>query len=176
MMDQLKNYNAGSPDYKKLEELMLKKQGDVNLKVNIQKKDFMEQEERIYYTGLAQIDDAVRSLAARYNLILVLRFSGDGIDPSDRNDILRGINKQIVYYDQRMDITTLVLNELTRSTSVQPNPQMSNVPVPPAQWLVSNCPPLRCRQKTLALVDVPAWAGTAGRQRRAHQPRFQFAV
>ena len=72
----------------------------------------------------------MRSLATRYNLILVLRFSGDGIDPSDRNDILRGINKQIVYYDQRMDITTLVLNELTRSTSVQPNPQMSNVPVP----------------------------------------------
>ena len=130
MMDQLKTYNPGSPDYKKLEELMLKKQGDVNLKVNIQKKDFMEQEGHIYYNVSREIDDAVRSLATRYNLILVLRFSGDGIDPTDRNDILRGINKQIVYYDQRMDITTLVLNELTRSASVQPNPQMSNVPVP----------------------------------------------
>ena len=48
----------------------------------------MEQEALIHYTVLREIDDAVAgSLATRHNLILVLRFSGDGIDPSDRNDI-----------------------------------------------------------------------------------------
>ena len=129
MMDQLKAYQPGSTEYKNLEASMLKKQGDVNLKVSLQKKDFMEQEGRIYYNVSREIDDAVRNLAARNNIVLVLRFSGDAVDPSDRNDILRNINKQIVFYDPRMDITTLVLNELNRST-VPADPRMSTVPVP----------------------------------------------
>ena len=106
---------CSSPDYKKLEADILKKQGDLNLKVKLQQKDFMEQEGRVYYGISREIDDAVRLLAARYNIVLVLRFTGDEVDPSDRNDILRGINKSIVYYDKRMDITAMVLGELNRS-------------------------------------------------------------
>jgi outer membrane protein len=134
MMDQLKQLSPGTDGYKKLEAEMLKKQGDVSLKVNLQKKDFMEQEGRIYYNVSREIDDAVRLLAARYNIALVLRFTGEDVDPSDRNDILRGINKAIVYFDQRMNITQYVLNELTRSA---PGPltdgRGSTVPVPRGQ-------------------------------------------
>ena len=95
-MEQIKTYNASSPDYKKLEDDMLKKQGDLNLKVSLQKKDFMEQEGRIYFDVSREIDDAVKQLAAKNNITLVLRFNGDPVDPVDRNDILRGINKSIV--------------------------------------------------------------------------------
>jgi Skp family chaperone for outer membrane proteins len=130
-MEQIKNYNAGSPDYKKLEADILKKQGDLNLKVKLQQKDFMEQEGRVYYGISREIDDAVRLLAARYNIVLVLRFTGDEVDPSDRNDILRGINKSIVYYDKQMDITAMVLGELNRSgPPQQTDPRMSTVPQP----------------------------------------------
>ena len=73
-MEQIKAYNAGSPDYKRLEADILKKQGDLNLKVKLQQKDFMEQEGRVYYGISREIDDAVRLLAARNNIVLVLRF------------------------------------------------------------------------------------------------------
>jgi Skp family chaperone for outer membrane proteins len=117
MAEQLKALNAGSPDYKKLEADMLKKQGDINLNVSLQKKDFMEQEGQIYFKVSREIDDAVSLLAKKNNIVLVLRFNGDPIDPADRNDILRGINKPIVYYDPRMDITPFVLQDLNRSAT-----------------------------------------------------------
>jgi Skp family chaperone for outer membrane proteins len=117
MADQLKTYQPGSPDYKKVEADMLKKQGDINLKVSLQKKDFMEQEGHIYFNVSREIDDAVKVLATKNNIVLVLRFNGDPVDPVDRNDILRGINKPIVFYDQRMDITPYVLQDLNRSAT-----------------------------------------------------------
>jgi Skp family chaperone for outer membrane proteins len=122
MADQLKSFQPGSPDYKKTEDDMLKKQGDLNLKVSLQKKDFMEQEGRIYFTVSKEIDDAVKQIAAKNNISLVLRFNGDPVDPVDRNDILRGINKPIVYYDPRMDITPYVLQDLNRSAGAATGP------------------------------------------------------
>ncbi len=122
LADQLKNYQPGSPDYKKTEDDMLKKQGDLNLKVSLQKKDFMEQEGRIYFNVSREIDDAVKQIATKNNIGLVLRFNGDPVDPVDRNDILRGINKPIVYYDPRMDITPYVLQDLNRSAAAGTGP------------------------------------------------------
>ena len=74
MADQLKNFQPGSPDYKKTEDDMLKKQGDLNLKVSLQKKDFMEQEGRIYFTVSREIDDAVKQIAIKNNIALGLAF------------------------------------------------------------------------------------------------------
>ncbi len=68
MAKQLKQYQPGTPDYKKTEDDMLKKQGDLNLKVSLQKKDFMEQEGRIYFDVSREIDDAVKQLAAKTTL------------------------------------------------------------------------------------------------------------
>jgi Skp family chaperone for outer membrane proteins len=127
MSEQLKTFAPGSPDYKKLEADMLKKQGDLNLNVSLQKKDFMEQEGKIYFNVSREIDDAVKQLATKNNIVLVLRFNGDPVDPVDRNDILRGINKPIVYYDPRMDITPYVLQDLNRSAT----PGTGNVGVRP---------------------------------------------
>ncbi|HTQ39136.1 MAG TPA: OmpH family outer membrane protein [Pirellulales bacterium] len=127
MSDQLKTFAPGSPDYKKMEADMLKKQGDINLNVSLQKKDFMDQEGRIYFNVSREIDDAVKQIATKNNIVLVLRFNGDPVDPADRNDILRGINKPIVYYDQRMDITPYVLQDLNRSAA----PGTGNIGVRP---------------------------------------------
>ncbi|HEY2761936.1 MAG TPA: OmpH family outer membrane protein, partial [Pirellulales bacterium] len=122
LMDQLKQLSPGTEGYKKLEADMLKKQGDVNLKVSLQKKDFMEQEGRIYFNVSREIDDAVKQIATKNNIVLVLRFNGDPVDPVDRNDILRGINKPIVFYDPRMDITPYVLQDLNRSAAAGAGP------------------------------------------------------
>ncbi|HEY2760545.1 MAG TPA: hypothetical protein VGI75_07370, partial [Pirellulales bacterium] len=106
-------------------------QGDFNVKKSLQGKDFMEQEGQIYYKVSLEIDDAVKTLATRNNIALVMKFNGDQVDASDRNDILRSINKPIVYYDPHMDITLYVLQELNRSAGVTMNPAGNNmVPQP----------------------------------------------
>ena len=95
---------------------MLKKQGDLQIKVNLQKKDFMEQEGKIYFNVSREVEDAVKVFATSHNILMVLRFNGDQVDPSNRDDILRSINKPIVYYDPRMDITPYILQDLNRGS------------------------------------------------------------
>jgi hypothetical protein len=81
-----------------------------------------------------EIDDAVKLISTRNGINLALRFNGDPIDPNDPNDILRGVNKAIVYYDTRMDITPYVLQELNRSNpgtgNIGVRPQGAGVPQP----------------------------------------------
>ena len=128
--DQQKTFNPGSPEYKKLEEAILKKTGDFNLKRSLQGKDFMEQEGKLYYKVSLEIDDAVKLIATRNNITLVLKFNGDDVDPNDRNDILRNINKPIVYFDKSMDVTPFVLQELNRGQGIAVNPGANTVPQP----------------------------------------------
>jgi len=132
--DQQKTFAPGSPEYKRLEEQILKDTGDFNLKRSLQGKEFMEQEGKLYFKVSLEIDDAVKLIATRNNIALVLKFNGDDVDANDRNDILRNINKPIVYFDKNMDITPFVLQELNRSAPVAngggPLPPTTMVPQP----------------------------------------------
>jgi Skp family chaperone for outer membrane proteins len=130
MAEQAKTFPPNSPEFKRAEETLLRKQGDLQLKIAMQKKQFMEEEGRVYFTVSAEIDDAVKSLAQKFNLVLVLRFSGDAPDPNDRNDILKNINKPIVYNHPQMDITPFVLQELSRAGGLSSNPQPNNFAPP----------------------------------------------
>ncbi len=121
-VEQMKQFNPGSPDYKRMEADLLKKQGDLQVKVNLQKKDFMEQEGKIYYNVSREIEDAVKLFATKNNIAMVLRFNGDQVDANNRDDILRSINKPIVYYDPRMDITPYILQDLNRSAGPSNGP------------------------------------------------------
>jgi Skp family chaperone for outer membrane proteins len=114
MVEQMKAFSPGTPDYKRVEADLLKKQGELQVRVNLQKKDFMEQEGKIYYNISLEVEDAVKRLATKNNIALVLRFNGDQVDAANRDDILRNINKPIVFYDPRMDITPYILQDLNR--------------------------------------------------------------
>ena len=115
--EELKTFNPGTPNYKQVENDLIKMQGDLQLKVSLQKKDFMEQEGRVYFNVSREIDDAVKQLATKNGIVMVLRFNGDPVDGNNRDEILRGINKAIVYNDPRMDITPYVLQDLNRAAA-----------------------------------------------------------
>jgi len=117
MVEQSKAYAAGTPEFKRIEADLTKRQADLQVQVNLQKKDFMEQEGKIYYKVSVEVEDAVKRLATKYNIALVLRFNGDQVDALNRDDILRNINKPIVFYDPRMDITPYILQDLNRPTA-----------------------------------------------------------
>ena len=44
LMEQQKGFTAGSPDHKRLDDEILKRQADFNLEANKRKKEFMEEE------------------------------------------------------------------------------------------------------------------------------------
>ncbi|MEY3204192.1 MAG: hypothetical protein RLZZ21_523 [Planctomycetota bacterium] len=112
LMEQLKGFNVGTPEYKKLEAEVAKAQGDFSVNAQLQKKDFMDREAKVYLQVYNEIERAVSQFAREHGIAVVHRFDGDPVDSADRNRILGSITKPIVYYDPQIDITPDVLKML----------------------------------------------------------------
>ncbi len=112
LMEQIKGFNVGTPEYKKLEADIAKAQGDFNVNAQLQKKDFMDREAKVYLQVYTEVEKAVEQFAREHRIAIVHRFDGEPLDSSDRNQILRGITKPIVYLESGIDITPDVLKML----------------------------------------------------------------
>jgi Skp family chaperone for outer membrane proteins len=112
LMEQIKGFNVGSPEYRNLEGEVAKAQGDFNVNAQLQKKDFMDREAKVYLQVYAEIERAVSQFARENRIAVVQRFDGEPIDEADRNRILSSITKPIVYYDPQIDITPDILRML----------------------------------------------------------------
>ncbi len=122
LMDQLKGYNPGTPEYRKFEGEVAKAQGDFSVNAQLQKKDFMDREAKVYLQVYNEIERAVSQFARDHGIAIVHRFDGDPVDPSDRNRILGSITKPIVYFDPQFDITPDILKILNgASVAAQPS-------------------------------------------------------
>lgn len=131
--EQLQSFQPGSPDFKRLDETLTKKKADFNVKATQQRKEFLEREARIYYQASLEVNDAIRYYAQQNNLGLVLRFNGDPIDPNNRQDVLRGINKSVVFQNG-IDITPAVLQQLEARVSQLPeSPRGAQIPGRPTR-------------------------------------------
>jgi Skp family chaperone for outer membrane proteins len=80
--------------------------------VSAQRTEFMQKENAIYYDLSQKIDKEIERCANRHGIQVVIRVSTDPVDPKDRNDVLRGINKSICYFDPRLNITDEVFAAL----------------------------------------------------------------
>jgi len=112
LMEQLKGFNVGTPEYRKLEGEVAKAQGDFQVNAQLQKKDFMDREAKVYLQVYTEIEKAVGQFAREHGIAVVHRFDGDPVDSADRNRILGSITKPIVYFDPQVDITPDVLRML----------------------------------------------------------------
>lgn len=112
LMEQIKGFNVGTPEYKKLEAEIAKAQGDFNVNAQLQKKDFMDREAKVYLQVYTEIEKAVEQFAREHRIAVVHRFDGEPVDNSDRNQILRGITKPIVYLEPGIDITPDIIKML----------------------------------------------------------------
>ncbi len=129
MAEELQGYKAGTPEYKALEEEMAKLQADLQVKVGMQKKDFMEREARIYYNTYNQITETVATFAQRHSIALVLRYNSNPIDPQNRQSVLEGVNRPVIYQSQ-IDITYDILRVLNNGVAQNAAIGGSQVPVP----------------------------------------------
>jgi hypothetical protein len=80
------------------------------------RRDFLEREAKIYFTTYQEVSNAVKFVAERNNIGMVLRFNGDPIDPQQREDVMRAIMQPIVYQNN-VDITPDVLALLNRGAA-----------------------------------------------------------
>lgn len=129
MIEQLKGLKPGTQDYKQLEQMIATRQADMNVQVQLQRKDFLLREARIYHAIYQELEQEVRFYANNMGITMVLRYNGEPVDPENPEDVLRNINKPVVCFTPGMDITDQILERLNaRSGGVTGNAPQGQPP------------------------------------------------
>ena len=128
LAERLKDYRKGSPEYKATEEQLTKRSMDVSIQVKLQQKKFLESEATIYHTVYQEIIQELDHYCNSNGIAMVLRFSGDSIDPGVPEDVLRGINKPVVWHNRGLDITDQLLQILNQRAGTAQRPAPGATP------------------------------------------------
>ncbi len=113
--EQRNKFSVGTDQYKQLDERLAKEMSDFNLDMTKKRKEFLDREAKEYYKTYLEIVDAVSTYARARNIGMVIRFNGDPVDPNRREDVLREINKPVVFQNQ-VDITPDIVQMINRDT------------------------------------------------------------
>jgi Skp family chaperone for outer membrane proteins len=119
--EERNKFNAGAEQYKQLDDQLTREMANFNVEMTRLRKDFLDREAKEYYKTYLEVVDAVSKYARTRNIGLVIRFNGEPVDPNRREDVLREINKPVVYQNQ-IDITPDVLQELNRDLAQAQRP------------------------------------------------------
>ncbi|HYO25837.1 MAG TPA: OmpH family outer membrane protein [Lacipirellulaceae bacterium] len=103
----------GSDQFKQIDEDLARQKAEFTIKQGTVRRDFLEREAQIYYSTYTQVSEVVRQVASQNNIGMVLRFNGDPIDPTQREDVMRAIMQPIVFQNN-VDITPDVIALLGR--------------------------------------------------------------
>jgi Skp family chaperone for outer membrane proteins len=114
MAEGLQGLNHGTPEYQRLEAQIAQRRADFNVQAQLQKKNFLEKESEIYYNTYQQVKELVSLYSQNNGISLVLRFNAESTDEQQtRPDRLRAMNRPVIY-EQGIDITLVILDELER--------------------------------------------------------------
>jgi Skp family chaperone for outer membrane proteins len=122
--ERINDYRAGTQEYKIIEEEAARKMSDMQVRVKLEQKEFLQREAKVYFNVYTEIMQEVQYYCSVNNIGVVIRFNGDPINVEKPDDVLRGVNQQVVYYSKELDITPAILNRLG------PKPKANTTPAP----------------------------------------------
>jgi Skp family chaperone for outer membrane proteins len=115
--EKLKTFKPGSPEFKSLEEELIKAESDWKLRVNRQKGEFAERDANNFLKAYQEMTAAVKVYADRNGIALVLRFNGAPIDSTNPQAVQMELSKLVMHYHKDIDITDQILAELNRTAA-----------------------------------------------------------
>lgn len=113
MKEGLKDFKAGTPDFQKAEEKLANEGTQYQLEVRRRQQEVFQREAGIYYDSYAELEKTVALFAQRNNIGIVLKFNRDLIKRDDRNSVMQGLARPVVYH-RGLDISHLILGELNK--------------------------------------------------------------
>lgn len=105
---------TGSPEFQALEEGLTKEKAEINLQMSLQQKKFIEREAKMLYDVYKEVLDEVGYYCQRQRIPLALRFDGEPLNKDNPELVVKQINRQVLYHDQAIDITPIILEQLNR--------------------------------------------------------------
>ena len=106
--ERMEAAEPGSDERRTLEIELTRKNADLRAEMEVKRADFLAKEATIYATRYRDMEKVVRSVAAKHEVRLVLRFSGQDFNDRDRTSVLQAVNRPVVFQDE-LDITDEVI-------------------------------------------------------------------
>jgi Skp family chaperone for outer membrane proteins len=117
----LQNYEAGSAERNRMEAELEQRQTTLRTDARQSEQDLLNREAKVYFDTYTTMQAVVTQLAEQYDVALVLRYDSSDIDKNNRAEVIKGVNRNVVFHRNR-DLTSTVvkmMNERTASTGDQ---------------------------------------------------------
>ena len=105
---QISQYEAGSQDRNKMEAAVEQKQAALRTSARQAEADLLNREAKVYYNTYTKMQSVVSDLAAKHGISMVVRFDGGTVDPTVRPDVIKAVNRTVVYH-RDIDLTNMVI-------------------------------------------------------------------
>jgi Skp family chaperone for outer membrane proteins len=112
MREKLSDFRQGSPEFKDLEERIVQRTSELSARFELQRREFAEREAKIYYAVYQEIMQEVQYYCAAYGVAMVMNFDREKINPDKPEDVIRGVNREVVWYNAALDISDVILRRL----------------------------------------------------------------
>lgn len=109
----LNELERGTPDRNKLEADLEVQQTSLRTQARQAETELLNREALIYYETYQQMQAVVSQMANEYGLSLVLRFDSEPIDPNNRTEVIKGVNRAVVFH-RKLDLTDMVTQQLNQ--------------------------------------------------------------
>ena len=109
--EPLKEYKPGSPNFNQLQAALEQETARLRTTAQQTNTDLLNREAKIYHDTYVRLQQVVAGFAEQYNIVLVIRFDSSPIDPSNRAEVVKGVNRNVIY-QKDLDLTTMVIKEM----------------------------------------------------------------
>ncbi len=133
LVAKLQELRPGTPEYKAAEEDLAKRDADMQLRINIMKKNFAEKKAKNYFEVYQETMRYVGYHATHSGIVLVINFNGDPVDPNNPQSVIQALNSTVLYKHPGVDITPVILDLCNRGFVIPeptPNPGVVNPAFP----------------------------------------------
>ena len=93
------------------ESVIEQRQAALRTKARQLETDLLKQEAKIYHQTYEEMKSVVGKLAGEYGISLVMRFDSSPVNSSERNDVIKGVNRTVVFHDH-LDLTSKVIEAM----------------------------------------------------------------
>ena len=109
-------YTRDSPQYNQEIGKLAREASDLEVQRKLKQKEVLERESAVYHETYRQIVNAVSAFADANAISLVLRYDSAKIDRYNRPDVIKGVNRYVVFQRDR-DLTKIIIKQLNPDTT-----------------------------------------------------------
>lgn len=116
----LKEFKPGSPEFNQLQAQLEQETATLRTRAQQTNTDLLNREARIYFETYVKLQQIVSELSTQYNINLIIRFESQSIDPDNRAEVIKGVNRTVVY-QKDLDLTSMVVEKMASASGTSAN-------------------------------------------------------